>query len=85
MITILFLDLTTIIVTHRLGIIRDADTIFTMMDGKLVEEGSHDTLMKNKGMYYSLMCNHEHGETSPSDDRNRITSVNGKIHLFYIE
>lgn len=45
---------TTIVVAHRLSTIRNADKIIVVMDGKIVEEGSHDDLLKKKGEYYTL-------------------------------
>lgn len=45
---------TMIAITHRLMSARDADQIFVMHQGKLAEQGSHDQLMKMKGVYYDL-------------------------------
>ncbi|CAF1068198.1 unnamed protein product [Adineta steineri] len=46
---------TTIVVAHRLSTIRDADAIIGLNDGQIVEYGTHDELMKNKGLYYGLV------------------------------
>jgi len=46
---------TTIIIAHRLSTIRNADLIFSLSGGKLVETGTHDELMLNKGLYYELV------------------------------
>lgn len=40
---------------HRLSTIRNANKIFVLSEGKVVEEGTHDELMDNKGEYYSLV------------------------------
>ena len=45
---------TSFIVAHRLSTIREADVILVMRDGHIVEQGSHDTLMKQNGFYANL-------------------------------
>ena len=45
---------TCIIIAHRLNTIRDVDRIVVLDHGEIVEDGSHETLMKNKGKYYQL-------------------------------
>lgn len=45
---------TTFIVAHRLSTIREADVILVMKDGKIIEQGKHEELMKNKGFYFEL-------------------------------
>ena len=45
---------TMIVVAHRLGLIRDADKIFVMDKGKLIESGSHNQLIAKKGIYNKL-------------------------------
>lgn len=47
-------DRTTLIVAHRLSTITHADQILVIDDGKLVEKGKHDELMKQQGVYASL-------------------------------
>ncbi|XP_075990573.1 multidrug resistance protein homolog 49-like [Anticarsia gemmatalis] len=46
---------TTIMVSHRLSTIVNADRIICMDQGSIVEEGKHDELMKTKGFYYKLV------------------------------
>lgn len=45
---------TTFIVAHRLSTIREADVILVMKDGKIIEQGNHEVLMKKKGFYHHL-------------------------------
>ncbi|MGM9935792.1 MAG: ABC transporter ATP-binding protein [Candidatus Ornithomonoglobus sp.] len=47
-------DRTSIIIAHRLSTIRDADIIVVMDKGRIVESGSHDSLLAKKGKYYEL-------------------------------
>lgn len=45
---------TSFIVAHRLSTIREADTILVMKDGKIIEQGTHETLLAQKGFYEKL-------------------------------
>ena len=45
---------TSIIIAHRLSTIRDADLIVVMDQGRIVEQGDHDTLLARRGKYYEL-------------------------------
>ncbi len=48
---------TSIIVAHRLSTIREVDRILLMHRGKVIEEGNHKHLMKQKGFYHKLYMN----------------------------
>jgi len=43
------------VIAHRLSTIRNADKIIVMQKGEIIEEGDHDTLMRAKGTYFSLV------------------------------
>jgi ATP-binding cassette subfamily B multidrug efflux pump len=45
---------TSIVIAHRLSTIRNADVIYVINKGKIVESGNHKQLMLNKGLYYEL-------------------------------
>lgn len=45
---------TSFIVAHRLSTIREADVILVMKDGKIIEQGNHDTLLAKNGFYANL-------------------------------
>jgi subfamily B ATP-binding cassette protein HlyB/CyaB len=45
---------TVLIIAHRLSAVRHADRIITIEGGRLVEDGTHDELMKRAGRYATL-------------------------------
>ena len=45
---------TSFIVAHRLSTIQEADVILVMRDGKIIETGKHEELLKKQGFYYEL-------------------------------
>ncbi len=47
-------DKTTIMISHRLGVAKFADTIIVMKDGKIIENGAHEELIKNDGEYKNM-------------------------------
>ena len=46
---------TTLSIAHRLSTLRDADRLVVIDNGRIVEEGTHDELESQKGIYYRLM------------------------------
>ena len=48
---------TTIIIAHRLSTIQNADCIYLLADGKILEHGTHDELIQQKGEYYTMYTN----------------------------
>ena len=45
---------TTFVITQRISTIRNADKIVVLQDGRIVEEGTHESLMSKKGAYYRI-------------------------------
>ncbi len=56
---------TRIIIAHRLSTIVDADCIYVIKDGLLVEQGKHNALMERRGEYYKL---YRYGEVESSNE-----------------
>lgn len=48
---------TAIVIAHRLSTVRNADNIIVLQSGKVAEQGTHDNLIKQKGIYYKLVKN----------------------------
>ena len=45
-------DKTSIIVSHRVSSVKNADQILVLEKGEIIERGTHDSLMEAKGNYY---------------------------------
>lgn len=45
---------TTIMIAHRLSTIKDADNIYVLRHGEIIEEGTHDELINKEGTYYNM-------------------------------
>lgn len=70
---------TTLIVAHRLSTIRAADKINGIEHGSIVENGTHDELMKKEGVYFKLVIL-QGGDSKKSDEKvkSRKNSVHSK-------
>jgi ATP-binding cassette subfamily B protein len=54
---------TSIVIAHRLSTVRSADKILVLSNGSLVEEGTHDALFAQGGLY-TLLCKLQFEEAS---------------------
>ena len=57
---VLFAGRTCLVIAHRLATVRDADRIIVLRDGRIVEQGPHETLMAHGGLYARLYAS-SHG------------------------
>jgi ABC-type bacteriocin/lantibiotic exporter with double-glycine peptidase domain len=49
------LGITLVLIAHRLSTIRDCDRIYVMEKGQLRQQGTHEELMRQEGLYHDLM------------------------------
>lgn len=47
-------DRTTLIISHRVSTVKDCDAILVLDEGQIVEQGTHDDLIDQQGLYYEL-------------------------------
>ena len=45
---------TTFVIAHRLSTVKNADCIMVLEQGRIIERGTHDQLIEEKGRYYQL-------------------------------
>ncbi|XP_076769219.1 ATP-dependent translocase ABCB1 isoform X2 [Arvicanthis niloticus] len=82
---------TTIVIAHRLSTVRNADVIAGFDGGVIVEQGSHDELMREKGIYFKLVMTQTKGnevesgnnayESQRDTDASELTSEESKSPL----
>ncbi len=44
-----------VVVAHRLATVQNADVIFVLADGRVVEKGNHASLVTKRGIYYQMV------------------------------
>ena len=71
---------TIFIVAYRISSIKDADLILVLNDGKIVEQGTHDTLLHQNG-YYATVFRHQYGDYERYiGEMNQTTHKGGSKH-----
>lgn len=78
-------NITTIIIAHRLSTIMCCDKIVVMDKGKFVEQGSHDELMRRKGIYYRLWKEQTPEDVSDTDSEeaeDNLSQVYSEFPMF---
>jgi len=73
-------DRTTIVIAHRLTTVKNADKIFLLGSGELLESGTHDELIKKEGRYYNLqkaqlLADEESNNEEKADPKNIEVAV----------
>lgn len=63
-ISYLLKDRTSFLIAHRLSTIRQADIILVVKDGKIIEQGRHEELLKKRGYYHTLYTQQFEEESS---------------------
>lgn len=47
---------TMVVVAHRLATVQNADVIFVLGEGRVLEKGNHADLLKRRGVYWNMVC-----------------------------
>ncbi|EOA25272.1 hypothetical protein CARUB_v10018587mg [Capsella rubella] len=72
---------TTIVIAHRLSTIRNVDVICVFHNGRIVETGSHEDLMRNLDGQYSSLVRLQIMETEESDDNINVSMGDGEFSI----
>jgi ATP-binding cassette subfamily B protein len=58
---------TSFVIAHRLSTIRNADLVMMLVDGEIIESGTHQSLLEEKGAYYKLYMSQVREEEESSE------------------
>jgi ATP-binding cassette subfamily B multidrug efflux pump len=59
---------TSFVIAHRLSTIRDADEILVLNDGEIIERGTHEELLAQRGFYHNLYMSQFKGRLQPAPE-----------------
>lgn len=74
-------DSTCIVITHKLSTIKNADRIYVINDGEMVEEGTDSELIKNNGLYSSLKMYSEYLSNKNKSEIIKIEDYRKSIYM----
>lgn len=63
---------TSFVIAHRLSTIRNADLVMMLVDGQIIERGTHHELLEKKGAYYDLYMSQFRREEEPSENNGKV-------------
>ncbi|MFN8475890.1 MAG: ABC transporter ATP-binding protein [Anaerolineae bacterium] len=66
---------TSFVVAHRLSTIRNADQVLVMMHGRIVERGTHESLMAQRGVYHDLVSKQTGAQQVAANGKAPVASV----------
>jgi ATP-binding cassette subfamily B multidrug efflux pump len=73
---VLFEGRTCLVIAHRLATVRDADEIIVLQQGRIVEQGPHDALMRQAGLYAKLyQSSHGSFDDLPGEGEDRADRI----------
>ncbi|KFQ16908.1 Bile salt export pump, partial [Merops nubicus] len=76
------LGLTAIVIAHRLSAIKAANVIVGFEHGRVVERGTHEELLKKKGVYFTLVTLQNKGDTALNREKRQIEPNIEKVQSF---
>ena len=56
---------TSFVIAHRLSTIRDADQVLVINEGRIIERGTHQSLLEQRGFYHRLYMSQFKGQAAP--------------------
>lgn len=66
---------TRLLVTHEIQVMKEVDYIYTMVEGRIAEEGSYSQLLANQGEFFRFISDYAYAENTVDDDNCIATSI----------